>query len=165
MAGPGMAREKPARRNGMNQVAEGPEGFGGWLLLVAIGQWLGFFGQLVEIIWALPTWVGQWSDPALHRATMGEAGLSVGLLAFMLYTAIMMNMKRREFPTLFRIEAALFVVAPLLSIWWVARSTGAVVDMATFAGIAAQAIAGTIGASLSILYSLRSARVRNTFIY
>jgi hypothetical protein len=149
----------------MNQGAEGPEGFGGWLLLVAIGQWLGFFAQLMELIWALPTWVGQWTDPALHRTTMGEAGLSVGLLAFMLYTAIMMNMKRREFPTLFRFEAALLVLVPLLSIAWVARSTGAAVDKASFAGIAVQAIAATIGASLSILYSLRSARVRNTFIY
>jgi hypothetical protein len=149
----------------MSQVAEGPEGFGGWLLLVVIGQWLGFFGQLMAFIWTLPTWVGQWRDPALHRATMGEAGLSVGLLAFMLYTAIMMNMKRREFPTLFRIEVALFVIVPLLSIWWVARSTGAVVDKATFAGIATQAVAATIGASFSILYSVRSARVRNTFIY
>ncbi len=149
----------------MNQAAEGPEGFGGWLLLIAIGQWLGFLGQLVEFIWALPTWVGQWSDPVLHRATMGEAGLSFGLLAFMLYTAIIMNMKRRDFPTLFRIEAALLVVVPLLSIWWGARSTGTVVDQASFAGIATQAVAATIGASLSILYSLRSARVRNTFIY
>jgi hypothetical protein len=149
----------------MSQVAEGPEGFGGWLLLVAIGQWLGFLGRLVELIWALPTWVGQWSDPALRRATLGDAGLSGALLAFVLYTAIVMNMKRREFPTLFRIEVALFVVVPLLSIWWGATSTGTVVEKASFAGIATQAIAATIGASLSILYSLRSARVRNTFVY
>jgi len=91
--------------------------------------------------------------------------MTFGLLAFILYTAIIMNMKRREFPTLFRIEVALFVVVPLLSIWWVARSTGTVVDQASFTGVAVQAIAATIGASLSILYSLRSARVRNTFIY
>src|SRR5258708_19039139 len=147
----------------MNQGAEGPEGFGGWLVLIAIGQWLGFLGRLMELIWELPTWVGQWSDPALHRATIGEAVLAFGLLAFMLYTAIIMNMKRREFPTLFRLEAALFVVVPLLSIWWVARSTGTVVNEASFARIAVQAVAPTLAASLSILYSLRSARVRNTF--
>src|SRR5438046_4387036 len=101
-----MRGKSPRGGNGMNQVAEGPEGFGGWLLLIAVGQWLGFLGRLMELVWELPTWVGQWSDPALCRATMGEVALSVGLLAFMLYTAIIMNMKRREFPTLFRLEAA-----------------------------------------------------------
>jgi len=88
-----------------------------------------------------------------------------GRLAFMLYTAIIMSMKRREFPTLFRIELGLFVVVPLLSIAWVQASTGVAVDKASFAGIAAEAVAGTIGAWISMLYSLRSARVRNTFIY
>ena len=83
----------------------------------------------------------------------------------MLYTTIIMSMKRREFPTLFRIELALFVIVPLLSIWWVSSSTGTAVDKVSFAGIAAEAVVGTIGASISILYSLRSVRVRNTFIY
>jgi hypothetical protein len=149
----------------MSEATAEPEGFGGWLLLVAIGQWLGLFRELVEFIWALPTWLGQWSDPALQRAMLGEVGLSLGLLAFMLYTTIMMSMKRHEFPTLFRIEAALYVIVPLLTTWWVSKSTGTPVDKMTYAGIVAEAIAGTIGASLSILYSLRSARVRNTFVY
>jgi hypothetical protein len=149
----------------MSEATGEPEGFGGWLLAVAIGQWLGILRELVEFLWALPTWVGEWRDPAMHRATLGEAGLSLGLLAFMLYTAIIMNMKRREFPTLFRIELALYVVFPLLSIWWVATATGTPVDRASFAGIAGEAVASTIGASLSILYSLRSLRVRNTFVY
>jgi uncharacterized YccA/Bax inhibitor family protein len=149
----------------MSQAEEAPEGFGGWLLLIAIGQWLGLLRELVEFIWALPTWASQWSDPALHRAAIGEAGLSAGLLAFMLYTTIIMSMKRRLFPTLFRIELGLFVVVPLLSIGWVSASTGVAVDQASFAGIAAEAVGGTIGAWISMLYSLRSARVRNTFIY
>ncbi len=149
----------------MSQAEETPEGFGGWLLLIAIGQWLGLLRELVEFVWALPTWASRWSDPALHRAALGEAGLSAGLLAFMLYTAIIMSMKRREFPTLFRIELGLFVVVPLLSTGWVSASTGVAVDKMSFAGIAAEAVAGTIGAWISMLYSLRSARVRNTFIY
>jgi hypothetical protein len=149
----------------MSEATAQPEGFGGWLLLVAIGQWLGLFRELVEFIWALPTWLAQWSDPALQRAMVGEAGLSLGLLAFMLYTAIAMSMKRSEFPTLFRIELALYVVVPLLSIWWVSKSTATPVDKATYAGIVVEAIVSTIGASISILYSLRSARVRNTFVY
>jgi hypothetical protein len=149
----------------MNQAAEGPEGFGGWLLLVAIGQWLGTLFQLVEFIGELPTWMSQWSDPHLHRSTIGEAALSLGLFVFMFYTTIIMSMKRRDFPTLFRVELALFVVVPLLTIWWVARSTGTEVDRVSFAGIATEAVIGTIGASISVLYSLRSARVRNTFIY
>jgi hypothetical protein len=149
----------------MSQAQESPEGFGGWLLLIAIGQWLGLLSKLVEFVWALPTWAGEWSDPALQRAAVGEAGLSAGLLAFMLYTAIAMSLKRRAFPTLFRIELGLFVVVPLLSIGWVQASTGVAVDKASFAGIAAEAVGGTIAAWISMLYSLRSARVRNTFVY
>jgi hypothetical protein len=149
----------------MSEATAQPEGFGGWLLLVAIGQWLGLFRELVEFIWALPTWLDQWSDLALQRAMLGEVGLSLGLLAFMLYTTITMSMKRHEFPTLFRIELALYVVVPLLTTWWVSKSTGTPVDKMTYAAIVAEAIAGTIGASLSILYSLRSTRVRNTFVY
>ena len=149
----------------MTQAAEAPEGFGGWLLLIAVGQWLGILRELLEFIWALPTWMSQWSDPVLRRAAIGEAGLSASLFAFMLYTVTMMSLKSREFPTLFRFELALYVVAPLLSIWWVSVSTGASVEGASFAGIAVEAVLGTIGACISILYSLRSARVRNTFIY
>jgi hypothetical protein len=37
----------------------------------------------------------------------------------------MMNLKRREFPTMFRIELALYVLVPLLSIAWVSVATGA----------------------------------------
>jgi uncharacterized YccA/Bax inhibitor family protein len=149
----------------MKQAADAPEGFAGWLLLIAIGQWLGILRELVELVWALPTWASQWSDPILRRAAVGEAGLSAGLIAFMLYAAIMMSLKRHEFPTLFRIELALYVVVPLASIGWVSGSTGATVEWANFAGIVAEAIVGMIGAWISMLYSLRSARMRNTFIY
>jgi Protein of unknown function (DUF2569) len=144
---------------------EEPEGFGGWLLLVAIGQWLGVLWGFADLAASFPDWIVQWRDPALHRATAGEAGLTLGLLAFMLYTAVVMNMKRQTFPLLFRIQAVLYVVVPLFSVWWVSNSAGTPVDRVSFAGIAMQAIAGTIGASITILYSLRSARVRNTFVY
>jgi len=149
----------------MTEAAEAPEGFGGWLLLIAVGQWLAILRQAVEFVSGLPSWMSQWGDPLLRRAVLGEAGLSAGLIAFMLYTAIMMNLKRREFPTLFRIELGLYVVVPLLSVWWVSRSTGETVDGMNFAGIAGEAVLSTIGACFSILYSLRSARVQNTFIH
>ena len=148
-----------------NGAAKEPEGFGGWLLLVAIGQWLGVLWGFADLAASSPGWIAQWRDPALRFATAGEAGLALCLLAFVLYTAVVMNMKRREFPLLFRIEAALYVVVPLFSTWWVSSLAGTPVDRIDFAGIAIQAIAGTIGASITILYSLRSARVRNTFVY
>lgn len=149
----------------MNGARAQAEGFGGWLLMVVIGQWLGLFRSILDFVWALPAYALQWKDPALRSATIGEVAIAFGLLAFMLYTTIMMNMKRREFPLLFRIELALFVLAPLLTTWWVSTATHKPVDKATFAGVALEAVIATIGASISVLYSLRSQRVRNTFIY
>jgi hypothetical protein len=150
---------------GMTDASEKLEGFGGWLLLVAIGQWLGVFGTLGDFLMELPNYAAQWSDPAVRRGVVGEAALDAGLVAFMLYTAIMMNMKRHEFPTLFRLQLALVVVLPVLSILWMSRSTGHPLGTLDFAATAAQAVVGVIGASISILYSLRSERVRNTFVY
>jgi hypothetical protein len=149
----------------MKGASTGPEGFGGWLLLIAIGQWLGVFWGLVQLLLELPGYASQLSDPALRRAVIGEAGLEIALLAFMLYTTVMMSMKRREFPTLFRLQLALVVVIPLLSTWWISRSTGKPLEGLEYTATAVTAVVGVIGASLSILYSLRSQRVRNTFIY
>ena len=149
----------------MKSASTGPEGFGGWLLLIAIGQWLGVFWTLAQLLLELPGYAGQLSDPSMRRAVIGEAGLDIALLAFMLYTTVMMSMKRREFPTLFRIQLALFVVVPLLSTWWTSTSTGKPLEGPEFTSTAVSAVVGVIGASLSILYSLRSARVRNTFVY
>jgi hypothetical protein len=142
-----------------------PEGFGGWLLLVAIGQWLGVLGGLGQFLLELPDYASRWGDLATRRGVVGEAGLEIALLAMMLYTAVVMNLKRRTFPTLFRIQLALVVVVPLLSTWWTSTSTGTPIEGLEFSGTAVQAVVGVIGASLSILYSLRSERVRNTFIY
>ena len=149
----------------MTSASKKLEGFGGWLLLIAIGQWLGVFGTLGDFLMELPDYAAQWSDPAVRRGIVGEAVLDAGLIAFMFYTAIMMNMKRHEFPTLFRLQLALVVVLPVLSILWMSRSTGQALGTVDFAATAAQAVAGVIGASISILYSLRSERVRNTFVY
>ena len=149
----------------MKSASTGLEGFGGWLLLIAIGQWLGVFGELGRLLLASTEYASQWSDPALRRGVMGEAGLDIALLAFMFYTTVMMSMKRRAFPTLFRIQLALLVIVPLLSTWWISTSTGKPLEGVDFTATAVNAVVATIGASLSILYSLRSERVRNTFVY
>ena len=152
-----------SRQEQVKDALTRPEGFGGWLLLIAIGQWLGVFAGLGQLLLGLPDYMSQGSDPLMRRGVMGEAGLEVALLAMMLYTAVMMSMKRREFPALFRIQLALIVVVPLLSTWWTSTSAGKPIEGLEFAGTAVQAVVGVIGASLSILYSLRSERVRNTF--
>src|SRR5262249_50131320 len=99
---------------GMTGASEKLEGFGGWLLLIAIGNWPGVLAPLGDFLMELPDYAAQWSDPAVRRGIVGEAVLDAGLFVFMLYTAIMMNMKRHEFPTLFRLQLALVVVLPVL---------------------------------------------------
>ena len=160
-----IGEQQMAHRLRAEGTSTGLEGFGGWLLLIAVGQWLGIFGELVELLMELPRYASQWSAPSMRRGIIGEAGLNIALLVFMFYTTVMMSMKRREFPTLFRFQLALLVVVPLLVTWWTSRSAGRPIEGLEFAATAARAVVGVIGASFSILYSLRSERVRNTFVY
>jgi hypothetical protein len=132
-------------------TSTGLEGFGGWLLLIAIGQWLGIFGEVVQLLLELPRYASQWSVPPMRRGIIGEVGLNIALLAFMFYTTVMMSMKRREFPTLFRVQLALLVVAPLLVTWWTSMSAGRPIVGLEFAATAARAVVGVMGASLYTL--------------
>ena len=63
---------------GMTDASEKLEEFGGWLLLVAIGQWLGVFGALGDFLMELPTYAAQWTDPAVRRGVVGEVVLDAG---------------------------------------------------------------------------------------
>jgi hypothetical protein len=149
----------------MSDVSEKLEGFGGWLLLIAIGQWLGLFGTVGDLLLDLPDYLSGLGDPATRRVVVGQAAIEIFLLLFMFYTTLMMAMKRHEFPTLFRLQLALAAVVPLASAVWLSHATGKPLEGVDFAGTAAQSVIAVIGASISILYSLRSQRVRNTFIY
>ena len=55
----------------MTGTSDRLEGFGGWLLLIAIGQWLGVFGTLGDFLMELPDYAAQWSDPAVRHGIVG----------------------------------------------------------------------------------------------
>lgn len=154
-----------SQRKKARPTGEKLEGIGGWLILVAIGQVLGIFRALAEFGKSLPDYEKHWSNPLLKNAIIGEVGLSAGMFAFMIYTAIMMGQKRRIFPTLFRVELVLFAVIPLLNLFWVSYAIGASFEKLGYETVIGQSIGIAIGAAVWIAYTLKSVRVRNTFVH
>lgn len=140
------------------------EGFGGWLLIVAICQWFGTLSLFADFLKALPEYEKHWSNPIARRVIMAEAGLTLGFVGFMIYVAIMMSLKRRVFPLLFRIELVLIVVGPLIILLWAAAVSDASLEKLNFGTEVTRSIGRAVGAAIWILYSLRSVRVRNTFV-
>ncbi len=153
------------RRNKARPGGEKLEGIGGWLILVAIGQVLGILRSLAEFGKSLPDYEKHWNNPLMQKAIIGEIGLSAVMFAFMVFTAIMMGQKRRIFPTLFRIELVLFAVMPLLNLFWVSQALGVSLEKLGYETVAGQSIGIAVGAAVWIAYSLRSVRVRNTFVH
>src|ERR1700741_4074869 len=91
------------------------QGFGGWLLVLAIGQWLAAMHLLSEILRRLPLYERAWQMPESRAEALGEIAARVALLAFVLCAAIMMTRRSRLYPRLLRLELVLLVVLPALS--------------------------------------------------
>lgn len=140
------------------------EGFGGWLLIVAIGQWFGALSFIADFLKALPEYEKHWSNPIAQRVIMAEAGLTLGFVGFMIYVAIMMSMRRRVFLFLFRVELVLIVVGPLIVLFWAALVSDASLEKLNFGTEVGRSMGRAVGAAIWIVYSLRSVRVRNTFV-
>ncbi len=87
------------------------KGFAGWLLVLAIVQWLAVLVLAGDLL--------------RGGATLVEAIGHLALLGFVLATALAMMRRHRLFPALLRIELVLLVVLPTL--FWATPETGSYV--------------------------------------
>jgi hypothetical protein len=141
------------------------EGFGGWLLVVAIGQWAGILVLLGQIGNALPQYEQYWANPLMKTVIVGSLITDLGLAAFAFYVAVMMTRRSRIFPALFRVQLVLIVALPVITAIWMSLVTGVPIASLDWAPEVGRAIGRAVGAVVWILYSLKSVRVLNTFVH
>jgi hypothetical protein len=141
------------------------EGFAGWLLVLAIAQWLGVLGLAGELLRQIPFYQRYGGIAEMPTATIVEAIGHLALLVFVLVAALAMTRQSRLFPKLLRIELVLLVVLTVLSLLGATSETGAyVTEPKLWIAVALRLVVTGLFAALWFAYSLRSVRVRNTFV-
>jgi len=150
------------RRNYSGQL----KGFGGWLIIIAVGVWLAPLRNLGEIGQLLAA-----SDkmPVAHLLDVSFI-LSAILVIMQIVQIVMMTKRSWRFPSMF-VFSSFFAVAivPLSGLWMVGylyTLYNVPVDVSAniFAReVIAEWIGGTIPLMIWMLYIVRSRRVKNTF--
>ena len=142
-----------------------PEGFGGMLLYLAIVQWLGVVIVAARLLWRMPPWQDYVDAPQAHASSIAETIGHLAALAFVLWAAVSMARRRRLFPILLRIELALLAVLPVMELFFAPTETDSYVTAPKlWIAIALRIVATGLFAAALFVYSLRSERVRNTFV-
>jgi hypothetical protein len=143
----------------------GPSGFGGWLLLLAVGQTLAPLRTLSVIAQSVDGYRAL-QDSSIPNATLAiyaEVGLIICFTAFQLFIIVSMYRKRRFFPELFYSQWVAAMGVPIAD--WIL--TSALLHIPLDSLVTAKDIAGVLGAGLLggiwVWYVARSVRVRNTF--
>ncbi len=152
--------------------AGAPEGFGGWLILPALGALVGpFITVLVIVEWlpfvrasmwhALPTVTNETFRSTAHLALLAIVMLSGPLLAMRLATAYLFFTKRTAAPRAFIISNWAGVVYGAGVVAWVAFA--GLDENASPARDIGAAVRDVIGTTIWTAYMLRSDRVKATF--
>jgi hypothetical protein len=141
------------------------EGFGGMLLYLAIVQWLAVVIVAARLLWRMPPWQDYVDAPQAHASGIAEAIGHLAALVFVLWAAVSMARRRRLFPVLLRIELALLAVLPVIELFFGSTETDTYVTAPKlWIAIALRIVATGLFAAALFVYSLRSERVRNTFV-
>lgn len=153
------------RWKGPTGASQGPDG---WLLFLMVLQWLAVLHALGDVVGSFSPQrlaSAESSGPYRYAGYIASIVALVALFIFVLWSAIMMHRRSRLFPKLFRIEMALLLLAPILIALWVTWETeqgkvSQLVSVLFWLRVALFAPAAGVG----YVYSLRSARFRNTFV-
>jgi hypothetical protein len=148
-------RIRRARRSGVPL-----QGFGGWLLLLAVivvVEFLGFAGLLGTMLAEDETWMGNHSP----RVIQFQAPVIAATTCLLFWLCILMFRKKQLFPRVFRIHLVVMWIMPVLMALLEAASLGSARVPLSVSGV--EVVGTTLGTVLWWVYSVRSIRVRNTF--
>ncbi|WP_214472490.1 DUF2569 family protein [Mesorhizobium sp. dw_380] len=146
-----------------SQNPEALVGFGGWLMLLAIGQALSPLRTLAEFGNSVEGYQQLIAVPNGTVAVYGEIALNLIFLALQLVVLVSMLRRSHRFPQLFLFQwfaiPAVFILDTLL----VVSILGVPVNQVLAGDALVSPIASFVGTGIWAAYVYKSVRVRNTF--
>ena len=152
------AKRSPAHPDG------GPVGFGGWLLLLAMGQTLAPLKTLASLSGTAQSLDKLAAIPGGRIAVGGEVALNLAFLV--LQVAVLALMYRRSilFPKFFLYQLLCMIAVIVLDALLVSASLGIAVNQIFTPEMVGEDIVALLGTGLWTLYLFKSRRVKNTFV-
>jgi hypothetical protein len=138
-------------------------GFGGWLLILAIGQCVAPLRVFVDLSGEISGYSRLATLPNGEIAAIGELFLNAVYLAFLIYVTMMMLKRKRSFPRLIRYEWFAVIVVPIIDHLWTAATLGMPLNELVEAGEVGRVIGSAIVMGAWVWYTSVSVRVKNTF--
>jgi hypothetical protein len=139
------------------------EGFGGWLMLLAIGQSLSPLRTLVELARSVKDYQRLITLPNGPLAVYGETALNLAFLVLQLVVLISMLRRSQNFPKLFICQWFAIPILFILDTVWISRILGIPMNQLLDGDTLISAVIAVATTGLWAAYVYRSVRVRNTF--
>jgi len=152
---------RSARQSSQNP--EDLEGFGGWLMLLAIGQSLSPLRTLVELARSIKTYQELTTMPNGGLAILGEGALNLAFLVLQLVVLVSMLRRSRRFPQLFICQWFAIPLLFILDTVWISTILSVPVNQLLAGNALVPPLASFALTGLWAAYVYRSVRVRNTF--
>jgi hypothetical protein len=138
------------------------KGIGGWLIVVAIGQAATPLALILRYALDFREYWSLWKTQLLPIA--GEAILNLGIILFVIWCSISFFGTRKSFPRLFIWELWLLVFLRFVDDLWVSLTTGASLNNLVSEADTKGNVRALVIAIVWTAYTLKSVRVKNTFV-
>ncbi|WP_263486389.1 DUF2569 family protein [Mesorhizobium sp. B261B1A] len=138
-------------------------GFGGWLMLLAIGQVLSPLRTLADLANSAEGYRQLMSLPNGLVAVYSEVALNLAFLALQLVVLISMLRRSRRFPQLFLVQWIAIPVVFLLDTILISSTLGVPVSQILAGDALATPVLSFILTGAWVAYVYKSVRVKNTF--
>jgi Na+/phosphate symporter len=146
-----------------SQNPEALVGFGGWLMLLAIGQALSPLRTLAELGNSVEGYQQLMTVTNGALAVYGEIALLLAFLVFQVVVLVSMLRRSRRFPQLFLCQWFAIPVVFILDTVWISTILGVPVNQVLAGDALVTPIASFVVTGVWVAYVHKSIRVRNTF--
>ena len=140
-----------------------PAGFGGWLILVVIGQTLAPFATVIQELTSLPDYRELMQLPNGPVVVYGEVAFAVALLAIQIMAVTAMYRRSRNYPQIYLCQWIAIILVFIGDLVLVSEALHIPVSRIMEGMNIGRAIGHILYSGLWVVYMFSSVRVRNTF--